>query len=342
MAVYKIFPTKDASINNYNPNDNLGRDEILELYNDSNYISRILLDFNFNEINEWGSISPTISSSLKLYLSEASNIPTSYSIEVYPIEQSWEMGTGRYKDLPNPRNGVCWNYPDYNNSNISWSFSLNSLPSSSQTFNYYNNNDINIDINPILNYWINEQSTNGLILKFPDNIESGSRDIKTSYFSIDTHTIYPPHIEIFWNDVEFDNNTSSLLYKNDEFISNIINNKQNFKETEKYTFKIKSRYKYPNRSFQTSSIYLDSKILPSSSYWALKDYKTNEIIIDYNTLGTQLGYEEDYNYFNIYMNGLQPDRYYQILIKSTLYDIDGEDYKTIIIDNPSNIFKIVK
>jgi hypothetical protein len=37
------------------------------------------------------------------------------------------------------------------------------------------------------------------------------------------------------------------------------------------------------------------------------------------------------------MNGLEPERYYQILIKTVLSS--GE---TVVIDNPSNYFKIIR
>jgi hypothetical protein len=37
------------------------------------------------------------------------------------------------------------------------------------------------------------------------------------------------------------------------------------------------------------------------------------------------------------MNGLEPERYYQILIKTVLSN--GE---TVVIDDPSNYFKIVR
>ena len=49
MAVIKLFPQKDNYITQLNPNNNYGRDEILEISSGDN-ISRILMKFDSNEI----------------------------------------------------------------------------------------------------------------------------------------------------------------------------------------------------------------------------------------------------------------------------------------------------
>jgi hypothetical protein len=57
-------------------------------------------------------------------------------------------------------------------------------------------------------------------------------------------------------------------------------------------------------------------------------------VIDFDTNYTQISADSTSNYFDIYMNGLQPERYYKILIKTT---INGS---TIILDN-NYYFKII-
>lgn len=354
MAIYKIFPIKDASIYSKYPEDNFGRDEILEISANEGNISRTLIKFKGEELNNILEESEyNYSASLKLYLSEASSLPEQYSIEIYPLLQNWKMGTGRDRDIPNPRNGVCWDYPDYTDQNVVWNNFISSSNLIYQTFDYYNNKDINCNITSLVKFWdggsiYDDTSTYddefyyddgndnyGILLKFPDIIESSSYSkLRTSFFSTDTHTIYPPHLEIKWNDTLY---SSSLpIINTNSFESSITNNKQEFKEIEKYKFLINSRDKYITRVFQTSSLYLNNKILPSESYWSLKDYKTNETIIDYDNIGTKIGANNEGNYFNIYMNGLQPDRFYQILIKTNINN------ETIVIDKKSNIFKIIK
>jgi hypothetical protein len=152
---------------------------------------------------------------------------------------------------------------------------------------------------------------------------------------MDTHTIYPPQLEFRWNDSLYSTTLTQLTTS--DFIPVISNNKSEFEENSTYVFRIKSRDRYPARSFSTSSVYLNPKALPSTTYWALKDAKTEEIVIDFDTIYTKVSCDNTSNYFKLYMNGLEPERYYQILIKTILSN--GE---TVVIDDPSNYFKIVR
>ena len=57
MAVYKIFPTKDASIYSYYPTKNAGLDEILDIslyksIEDNGEVSRALLAFSNTEVSD--------------------------------------------------------------------------------------------------------------------------------------------------------------------------------------------------------------------------------------------------------------------------------------------------
>jgi hypothetical protein len=333
MAVFKIFPIKDNFISSLYPNKNYGRDEVLEISTGNN-ISRILMLFSNTEINNIiDNISGSFNSNLKLYYSNAVNIPENYIINISPISQSWVMGTGRSGDEPNPQNGSCWDYSDINN-NVIWNgFEYDSIFQSTQSFSYQDSKDINCDITNIVEDWYSSSViNNGLLVKFPQNLESSSNST-IKYFSIDTHTIYPPHIEIYWSDVLY---SSSLSIVNNNFKSVITNLKKEYSEHENFTFRIKNRDEYPIRNFQTSSLYLNSKILPEESYWCLKDVKTKEIIIDYHNIGTKIGADNNGNYFNINFNGLQPERYYQIVIKTIINN------NIIIIDDNSNYFKLIR
>lgn len=330
MAVYKLFPIKDSYISEDKPNFNYGRDEIFEISTNSK--SRALIQFDQGEITDLiMSASGIYRTDIKLYFSNASALPLDYSFEFHPINEPWDMGTGRNGDNPNPQNGVSWN-----NSTLTSSWDGGNYTNSgiSQSFNYQDNKDINCDVTDIINFWFNNIiPNNGLLIKYNDVIESSSLNIQTNFFSSDTHTIYPPHLEFHWDDTNY---SSSLNTVSGDFTTNITNLKQEFNSNSVYTFTIKNRDKYPTRSFQSSSVYLNNKILPEESYWSLKDLKTEEIIIDYNNLGTKLGANNNGNYFKLYMNGLQPERYYQILFKTI---INGN---IIIIDDKSNYFKVIR
>ena len=61
---------------------------------------------------------------------------------------------------------------------------------------------------------------------------------------------------------------------------------------------------------------------------------TNEFVINFDDLYTQISSDSEGNYFDIYMNGLEPERYYSVLIKTK---IDGA---TLIFDD-ENYFKVI-
>ena len=69
--------------------------------------------------------------------------------------------------------------------------------------------------------------------------------------------------------------------------------------------------------------------------YAIKDSKTNEYVIDFDSSYTKISADENCSYFNIYMNGLEPERYYTALIQ---ININGE---TKIFDSDLE-FKVIE
>ena len=151
---------------------------------------------------------------------------------------------------------------------------------------------------------------------------------------MDTHTIYPPELEFKWDDSSFA--TPLTPVTSSDIVVSFTNIKEEFEDTAIYDFRVKARDKFPTRAFQTTSVYLNSKVLPTSSYWGLKDIKTNEMVVDFDTSYTKLSADSGSNYFKVYMDGLEPERYYQLMIKTTVGD------ETLIIENKDNYFKVVR
>ena len=83
-------------------------------------------------------------------------------------------------------------------------------------------------------------------------------------------------------------------------------------------FRINCRPKYPIRTYQTGSWYTDNFLLPSSSYYAIKDLDTNEYVVDFDNEYTKISADNKSSYFTVYMNGLEPERYYQVLVKTEI------------------------
>jgi hypothetical protein len=368
MAIYKIFPTKDATIYSMYPNMNTGLDQILEaslevngIPNPSPQTSRFLIQFSTDEIIDI--IDNKISgsqwqSNLKCFIADISALNADTTLEVYPVSQSWNLGTGKYRLDPEVQNGTSWIWRDYYsgsqwtngtfNPGTTGSYSssvavgggtwyVTQSLSGSQTFSFYSDKDLNINVTNIIDVWYSGSYDNdGFIVKqqeeFIDNIDVQP---KIKYFSIDTHTIYPPCLEFKWNDCIINTGSSTITTLNTLPLTvSISENPGTFYAESINKFRVNSRPQYPARVFSTSSYYTQNYYLPTSSYYAIKDLDTNEFVIDFDTTYTKLSIDETSSYFTLYMNGLEPERYYKILIKTI---INGN---TIILDD-SYYFKII-
>ncbi len=122
MALYRIFPDRDAFIFSEQSDANTGKDEILELagYVDGTgtvQASRILIKFADEDIKHVVDniiITGSYTSTLGLYLANASEIPQEYNVNAYPlftdVTLDWVNGTGKNGDLAVDRTGVSWDY----------------------------------------------------------------------------------------------------------------------------------------------------------------------------------------------------------------------------------------
>ena len=173
-----------------------------------------------------------------------------------------------------------------------------------------------------------------MLLKLEDTYENyTSASIKLRYFGKDTNTIFPPYLEFKWNDSSNEGTLDELT--TDIATISIKNHREEYIDSDKARFRLTAKPKYPTRTFSTSSVYLTNYALPTASYWGIKDEYSEEMIVDFDTEYTKLSKDSAGSYFDIYMNSLQPERFYRLLVKTTL---DGSD---VVIDN-KNIFKVVR
>jgi hypothetical protein len=371
MAVYKLFPVKDATIYSLYPNKNTGLDEVIEtttlVNNLSSYpqSSRFLIQFDSNEITDL--INNKISGSqwqanFRGFAANLEGLSTTTTLEFYPVSTTWNMGTGKYNYSPEIENGVSWTWRLYSGSNAwttsgfpafvtasygneigggTWYISSSNstiLPIySTQSFTYKDSGDIDTNVTNMVKAWYSGTiDNNGIIAKQAiEFINNEDYQSKIQFFSSDTHTIYPPQLEFRWRDYTF-NTGSSVITKLSTTIATVSvdNNIGVFYPESVNIFRVNSRPTYPTRTFQTSSYYTQNYYLPTSSYFSIKDLDTNEVVVDYDNQYTQLSVDGQGSYFTLYMNGLEPERYYKILIKSI---INGS---TIVFDN-NYYFKVV-
>ena len=177
----------------------------------------------------------------------------------------------------------------------------------------------------------------GFILKRADTQEfTEIDDGQLNFFSRDTHTIYPPYLDISWDDSNYDTTfaTDDKIKQTGECYVTLRNNKEEFKTIEEPTFRLNVRELYPTRKFVTSSNFLDVNYFTSESFYSLVDYATEETIIPFGS-SSKLSADAEGMYFKIYMNGLQEGRYYKLLFKHN--NQDG-----IRVYDNNYYFKIVK
>ena len=366
MAVYKIFPEKSATLYSYYPTLNSGIDEILEVstyysFDGTNEVSRPIIKFPSDQISDI--ITNKISGSnfdtyLKLYLAKASEIPLNYTLFAYPLSKDWNMGTGRLSNSPITTDGTSWQYTDQSGS-TAWTngtftsgttgsyyvsgtigggtWWTSSIYQSTQSFTNISSKDIEIRVTDTVLAWNSSSITNyGFILKHSSSLEfTDASKFELKYFSGNTHTIYPPALEFRWNDSSYITGSLTVVTSS-LFALTLGNNKGEFQQDSVQRFRVNVRDQYPSVAFRTSISFANSKALPFSSYWAIRDLDTEEIVVDYDTSYTKLSCDSNGNYFDIYMNGLEPERYYRLLIKTI---ISGRE---TIVSDKDYIFKVIR
>jgi len=275
-------------------------------------------------------------------------------LKVYPVSQSWDMGTGKFSNSPITTNGCSWTgstedkewHEDGTPYTIRTTASYNSTYggsgggtwytgsttletiTQSQIFTYSDPIDLNVDVTNTVNVWISQSEgadlyfpNEGFIIKQTSSVEfipSQSQASTFKYYSVDTNTIYPPQLEIRFDDFYYGTSSQmQTLQKSEAFISTYNNDGVYFSESVQ-RFRIAAIPQYPKRIFQTSSGYLTNNYLPKGSYYAIKDSETNEYIIGFDSTYTQVSADTTSSYFDIYMGGLESERYYTILLKTTI------------------------
>jgi hypothetical protein len=258
MAVYKLFPEKDAAIYSLFPEMNTGLDEILDVSNlnqatnTSAQVARYLVQFNQSEIaNTFSSLIGTASwdADFKCFIATAEGINLDYTLKVHAVSGSWGMGTGKYLDNPINTDGTSWKWKTYAGG-VAWltsSFAVGSTgsfsgsagggnwyiaPTASQTFDYRSDKDLNVRVTNIVTDWSSSsKQNNGFLVKWDSNIEfSQARATQPllQYYSVDTHTIYPPVLELKWNDYIWNTGSSTQTVLNTPQLYASIANNQGF------------------------------------------------------------------------------------------------------------------
>ena len=303
---YFVTASKDASIYLQQPKQNTGFDEILEVskvyYGNLKDTARSLIKFETTPLSQSiasGEVTMSLATMI-IRQCEANEIPTDYTIYAYPVSQSWDMGIGtRFDEIST--DGCTW---ESRKTSVSWLNGSASLESSgsfngkggmwftgsfaSQSYSY-ETADIEMDVTVPFNSWIGGTLGNeGFIIKHDSSLENDTVDYgQLKFFSKETHTIYQPKIRIGWDDSRYE--TGSLQALPEEYKVSLKRLKKSYKAGGRYDIEVFARELYPQKTFQNTFGYSTGSLLPTSSFYQIKDNESDDIIIpfgEYSKLST--------------------------------------------------------
>ena len=364
-SLYSMFPTMNTGIDPINQISNLNfaidtQPSVARtiLAFDSDEITDVIE-------NTIGSTDYT--TRLRSFIATAQGIVESSILEVWPVAvqadstNTWNQGTGTYLDQPLTTDGACWESPFFANSNqwpigytdttygyISGSYDSQYATigggawftgSTTSTFNVTasfgprSDKDLNINVDDIVQAWTSSELPNhGFLLKWEDNAEFNTSKLVQpvmQYYSVDTNTIYPPQLEFRWDDFSYSTSSAITEITTPSVYVSLDDNPGTFYSESINRFRLNVRPKYPPRVYTTGSLYTKQYYLPSGSAWyAVKDLDTNEYVVEFDNNHTKISADATSSYFDLYMNGFEPERYYQVLIKvnaggsTTIYDYE--------------------
>jgi len=337
---YFTFAEKDTTLYEASSSLNAGLDEILEIRKDisvdgeSVSVSRVLLKFDLGYISS-SIVSGNITNPkfyLNLFDANSTNLATSQSLYAYPVSGSWIMGDGRSYDNPITTEGCSWKFVDGATGGTLWPGTISSSGGQwTEGEGYvashsigYKTSDVRMDVTNVVNRWLEGAVPNdGFLVKRSGsvgNLNSGSDEGNSSrlgtlsFFSTDTHTKYPPTLETVWDDSQWsEGSLSPLTSANlEDMVIYMKGLRPEYKEKSKVKFRLVGRERFPEKTFSTTPSNLTVKYLPSgSSYYSIKDAETHDVIVPFGT-GSKLSCDSTGNYFNLWLDGYQPERYYTL------------------------------
>ena len=319
-------------------------------------VSRVLIDFDLAYISQSiqdGKIPSTAKYYLNLFDATSEEVEAEQRLHVYMVSGSWKQGTGKLDHDPVTSDGVSYQYRDHE-AKTPWVTGsilteggtwFTASYASGQEYNVsasydltFDKKDVRADVTDLVKNFIYSSSiypNNGFIVKREDSGSYGNNHATASfdynsgqegdssrlgnlkYFSRETHTIYPPKLEVEWDDSSWSTGSLSPLTSTDlERLKVYFKNlRTEYKEKTITKLRIVGRELYPTTAFATTPAELDVKYLPSASaYYSVRDAETEEVIIPFGS-GSRISCDSTSNFFNIQMDGLQAERNYRFCLK---------------------------
>ena len=375
---YFEFPTKDTTLYEDSGSQNTSLDEILEVRKDMNddgsvvEVSRILIKFDLTYISESiesGLIPSNANYYLNLYDANSTGLHVSQNLYAYPVSRSWNEGSGKRDSRPVIEDGCSWKWKDGDTGRTQWNevsqsggtwYSGSDGQYTLEASQSFTNEaaDLRMDVTGIVNNWIYSGSSyanegfmvkrSGSIGNTDTNLDEGSTTHlgQFSFFSRETHTIYPPKLEVVWDDSKWATGSLSALSSDnlEDMTIYMRGLREKYKENSKVKFRLVGREMYPERSYSSTDLYqtgyTTAKYLPSgSTYYQIKDAYSEDIIVPFGS-GSVISCDSTGNYFNFWMKGLQAERFYRVEYK--VVSGSGTVDETIQFFDEKHSFKVVR
>jgi hypothetical protein len=319
-------------------------------------VSRVLIDFDLAYISQSiqeSKIPLTAKYYLNLFDATSEEVEAEQPLHIYMVSGSWKQGTGKLDHDPVTSDGASYQYRDHE-AETPWvtgsilteggtwftaSYASGQEYGVSASYDLtFDKKDVRADVTDLVKNWIYSSSiypNNGFIVKREDSGSYGNNHATASftfntgqegdssrlgnlkYFSRETHTIYPPKLEVEWDDSSWSTGSLSALSSTDlERLKVYFKNlRTEYKEKTITKLRIVGRELYPTTAFATTPAELDVKYLPSASaFYSVRDAETEEVIIPFGS-GSKISCDSTSNFFNIQMDGLQAERNYRFCLK---------------------------
>jgi hypothetical protein len=192
----------------------------------------------------------------------------------------------------------------------------------SQSFTH-RSEDFRVEVTEIVKAWLSGSIANeGFMIKRRGNVGNSDKNTDEgsteklghfSFFSSDTHTKYPPTLETVWDDSSWHIGSLQPITGSDieDMTVYMKGLRPEYNQKSKAKFRVIGRTRFPTKTYSTTPSNLSIKSLPSSSFYTIIDAETNEVIVPYGT-GSKLSCDSSGNYFQLWLDGYQPERYYKI------------------------------
>lgn len=312
--IYRVFPYQDAFIAK-DLRQNTGRDEILELGYCSraglSSAARILLSFQSDEIQKilQKNSGKNFQAVVRLFSAEKRNVPASYDIEVYTLQQTWNEGIGRVTDGNVWTQAVSW---FSRNGKEDWEKpggTIGKLPfriihRDQSMLEFFG--DLEIDVSSELR----KGNFESILIKLADEelVQDGTH---LSFFSSNTHTIFVPYLEI-----RYENST----YSTDKpvLIQPCLVSPKNLPETltkgDKIRVNLGVKPQFPKRVFSTASLYLEEYVLPETTYWGIQDTYSTNMVVNFS-VGTKVEADSEGSFIRLDTSYLPSERFLGLVLK---------------------------